>query len=79
MTSMARNSNRASTWAVTARLADGSTRYYAEQSARQGQQEWTPRVNQAHPFETKEAATSFVAGCEPNSNAKEYAVVSLRA
>jgi len=57
------------------RLADGSTQYYAEQSARQGQHEWTPRENQAHRFNTHRDAASFVALCERNSIAQEYVVV----
>lgn len=72
---MTKRTNKVERWAVTVRLADGSTRYYAEQSARQGQHEWTPHENQAHRFNTHEEATSFVALCERNSVAREYAVV----
>lgn len=80
MTGVAKKkSSEAPWWAVTVRLANGSTRYYAAQSARQGQQEWSTRKNQAHGFATKEEATAFATSCDRNGDAKEYAVVLVRA
>lgn len=79
MPDMTKKTGKASRWAVTVRLADGSTRYYAVQSARQGQQEWTPRENQAHGFATEDEAAAFAASCDRNGEAKEYAAKRLRA
>ena len=75
---VAQKRGKSTRWAVTVRLADGSTRYYAARSERQGQQEWTPRENQAHAFAMKEDAAGFAASCETNADAKEYVVVLVR-
>jgi hypothetical protein len=61
-------------WRVTVRRADGSGLYYADETSRQGQQQWTPRVNQAHMFESESEAAAFAASCSTNSDAKEYLV-----
>ena len=76
---MATDSGKASRWVVTVRPADGTVRYYAAHSGRQGQQEWSPRENQAHVFSTQDEAATFAASCERNAEAKKYAVLSVRA
>ena len=68
---------RPSTWGVTARLSNGSVRYYAANTARAGQQEWSPRVTQAHPFSDEAAARRFAESCEVGGEVREYTVVKL--
>ena len=61
-------------WRVTVRFADGSSLYYADETSRQGQQQWTPRVNQARKFRSESEAVAFAASCSTNSDAREYLV-----
>ncbi|GEP39100.1 hypothetical protein NPS01_27630 [Nocardioides psychrotolerans] len=65
---------RQSAWRVAVRRSDGSTLYYAERTSRQGQSEWTPRVNQAHVFATENEAAAFAGSCSTNADAIEYLV-----
>lgn len=61
-------------WHVVVRRPDGSTLYYAKKTSRQGQSEWSPRVNQAHVFATENEAAAFAGSCDTNADAMEYLV-----
>lgn len=72
-----RRKNAAECWGVVVRLADGATHYYAPDSGRLGQSEWTPRANQAHDFGGLAAAEAFAAKCAVVGDVREYAAVPL--
>jgi hypothetical protein len=77
VTSRRRRQNQ--TWAVAVRLRDGSMRYYAPISDRQGQHDWSPRATQAHRFADQAAAEAFAASCYVGSDAREYIALQLPA
>lgn len=65
-------------WVVAARLADGSLRYLCPHGTRRGgQDEWSPRANQALTFPNKASAEKAANAFEPNAAAKEYPAVRL--
>lgn len=64
-------------WAIKVRLADGSELSYAPDAGRSGQAAWSPRVNQARPFDSDAEASRVAAGFLNNSAAREYKVVPL--
>lgn len=67
-----------SPWVVVARLADGTVRYLCPPgSRRSGQDDWSPRVNQARRFGSRGDAEEIVATLETNSAAKEYLAIRL--
>jgi len=60
------------------RLADGSYRYLcAPGSRRGGQDEWSPRRDQALSFASETEAATLAGSFEPNALAKEYLTVRL--
>ena len=66
-----------SAWCVTVRLGNGSVRYYAAQTAREGQDAWSPRATQAHPFADEASARQFAESCQVGGDVREYAVVKV--
>ena len=63
-------------WGVMVLFSDGTGRYYREPTARQGQADWSPRVNQARRFPSEQRAQSAIDHFSSNSSV-EYRVVSL--
>lgn len=65
-------------WAVAVRLADGSLRYLCAPGTRRGgQDEWSPRPNQALVFASQADAQEAARRFELNAAAKEYLTVRL--
>lgn len=64
-------------WGVVVRLADGSHRFYAPQSGRQGQEDWSPRESQARRYPSREDAEREAASFTANSQAREYMAIKL--
>jgi hypothetical protein len=63
-------------WVVAARLADGSLRYLCAPGTRRGgQDEWSPRIEQARTFLSEADAEQVAGGCTPNAAAKEYLAI----
>ncbi len=72
-----RTAPRGPQWVIALRLNDGRRLYYNASLHRQGQADWTPRVNQAQRFETERDAADVSTRFETNDAAKEYQVVRL--
>ena len=69
---------KAEAWVVAARLSDGSGLYFSPPGSRVGgQDEWSPRVNQAVRFDSKAEAEQVAARFDVNGVVKEYLVVKL--
>lgn len=45
-------------WVIAVRLNDGRHEYFNASLDRQGQSEWTPRINQAQRFNTEAEAAN---------------------
>ena len=71
-------SDAAGAWAVAARLADGSLRYWCAPGARRGgQDEWSPRASQARRFDDEAIARQAAERFTTSGVAVEYVVVKL--
>jgi hypothetical protein len=64
-------------WVIAASLYDGRRVYFNAAGERQGQSEWSPRVNQAQRFDTEAEAAKVAAAFETNASAKEYEVLRI--
>ena len=64
-------------WVIAVRLRDGQHQYYNASMSRQGQSEWTPRINQAQRFDTEAEAAKVGSRFDTNSTAKEYQVLRV--
>lgn len=65
-------------WVVAVRLADGSLRYLCAPEKRQGgQDDWSPRINQARTFPSQADAGKVAGGFTPSAAAKEYLAIPL--
>ena len=64
-------------WVIAARLNDGRRVYFNGASDREGQSEWTPRINQAQRFDTESEAAKLAGAFGINASAKEYEVLRL--
>jgi hypothetical protein len=51
--------------------------YFNAAGQRQGQSEWSPRINQAQSFDTEAEAAKVAAAFDTNSSAKEYEVLRI--
>lgn len=69
------SSSRAGTWGVVVRLADGSLRYYAPHSRRQGQADWSPRESQARRFPSRDEAERQITAFAPYGSSGAAATV----
>jgi hypothetical protein len=74
---MASAARRGAEWGVVVRLPDGRQRYYSPDSGRQGQEEWSPRVSQAHRYATGDDAERVAATRTTNAQAREHLAVQL--
>jgi hypothetical protein len=64
-------------WVIAVRLNDRQHLYFNACLDRQGQSEWTSRINQAQRFELAAEATNVAAAFDTNASAKEYEVLRL--
>jgi hypothetical protein len=65
-------------WVAAVRLADGSLRYLCPSGTRRGgQDDWSPRANQALRFPSKADAEKVADGFEVNATPKEYLALRL--
>jgi hypothetical protein len=64
-------------WVIAARFNDGRRVYFNAAGERQGQSEWSPRINQAQRFDTEAEAAGVAAAFDTNTSAKEYEVLRL--
>lgn len=51
--------------------------YFNPAGERQGQSEWTPRINQARRFHAEAEAAKVAAAFDTNASAKEYEVLRI--
>jgi hypothetical protein len=58
-------------------LNDGRRVYFNAAGERQGQSEWSPRINRAQPFDTEAEAAKVAAALDANTSAKEYEVLRI--
>jgi len=65
-------------WAVAVRLSDGSLRYLCPSDTRRGgQDDWSPRADQAVRFVSESDAQEVAATFDLSTSAKEYLVVRV--
>jgi len=62
-------------WVIIVRLSDGGARYFCEPTGRQGQEEWSPRANQATRFRVEAEAIELSQSFQASVAAKEYIVM----